>query len=95
MTGDGVEQSDKEAIRWFGQAVRQGLNEAVYPLGICNYNLEQYIEAYAWALVAESNGDMRLKELFVPMYAEEEIAAGRARFEELQTELKMTVKEQE
>ncbi len=85
MNGSGVEQSDQEAALWLKKAADQGIKEAIYPLGVCCYNLEQYTEAYAWSLAAEANGDSRLKEMLTPMYSEEEIAAGKARFEELKT----------
>ncbi len=81
MNGTGVEQSDKNASSWLKKAAAQNVMEALYPLGICFYNLEDYTEAYAWALAAEASGDTRLKEMLDPIYTEEEIAAGRARFE--------------
>lgn len=84
MNGTGVEQSDQEAVKWFRQAADQHVKEALYPLGLCYYNQEQYVEAYAWALLAEAQGDCRLKELLDPMYTEEEMAAGRKRFDAIQ-----------
>ena len=83
VSGIGVAPNEKEAASWFEKAAMQGIKEAVHPLGICLYNLEQYTEAYAWALLAEAQGDIRLKEMLDPMYTEEEIAGGKARFEEL------------
>ena len=68
MQGNGVEASDKEAAKWFEKAAKQDVKEALYPLGLCFYNLEQYIEAYAWALAAEAAGDPRLKQMLAPMY---------------------------
>lgn len=87
MNGSGVEQSDQEAAKWFTLSARQGIREALYPLGVCYYNLEQYAEAYAWALAAEAKGDTRLKDMLAPMYTEDEITAGKVRFEELLNEL--------
>ncbi len=83
MNGIGAEQSDTEAVIWLQKAAEQGLAAACYPLGYCYYNLEQYTEAYAWALYAEANGDVRLKQTLDPMYSEEEMAAGQKRFREL------------
>jgi TPR repeat protein len=83
MNGYGVEQSNKHAAQWFKKATEQEVQEAYYPLGICYYNLEQYTEAYAWALYAESKGDTRLKEILAPMLDADEIAGGTARFEKL------------
>jgi TPR repeat protein len=83
MNGIGTEQSDTEAVKWLKKAAEQGIAEAYYPLGYCYYNLEQYTEAYAWALFAEAAGDTRLKETLAPMYSEEEIAAGQKMFAEL------------
>jgi TPR repeat protein len=90
MNGAGVEQSDKEAAIWFERAVRQDIKEALYPLGICHYSLENYTEAYAWALYAESQGDTRLREMLDPMYSEEEIDAGKTRFRELKKTLEQS-----
>ncbi len=81
------EHSDAKAAEWLKKAFDQGVEVALYPLGICYYNLEQYKEAYAWALLAESKGDTRLKAMFDTMFTEEEIAAGKVRFEELKKQL--------
>jgi TPR repeat protein len=88
LDGTGLARSETEAAKWFEKAAKQGLQESYYPLGICYYNLEQYVEAYAWALAAASHGDTRLREMLDSMYTEEEITAGKARFEVLQSELK-------
>lgn len=89
MNGTGVEQNDREAARWFRKAADQDVKEACFPLGLCYYNLEQYTEAYAWALFAEANGDPRLKDMLDPMFSEEEIAAGKARLTELKKPLEI------
>ena len=83
MNGTGVAQNDKEAARWFQKAAEQDIRESYYPLGICCYNLEQHTEAYTWALMAESAGDARLREMLAPMFSDEETAAARKRFGEL------------
>lgn len=89
MNGTGVEQNDREAARWFRKAADQDVKEACFPLGLCYYNLEQYTEAYAWALFAEANGDPRLKDMLDPMFSEEEITAGKARLTELKKPLEI------
>ncbi len=83
MQGIGVEPSEAHAEKWFRKAAEQNVIEAFYPLGLCCYNQEQYAEAYAWALAAGAAGDSRLKDMLDPMYSEEEVAAGKKRFEEL------------
>ena len=95
MNGTGVAPDNQAAALWFGKAADQGLKEAFYPLGICHYNLEQYAEAYAWALYAESIGDARLKQMLDSVYSEEEMTAGKARFEALKKARRKAKKESE
>ena len=65
-SGEGVEQDDKEALKWILKAIEQGQAEAQYNLGTM-YELgdgvgQDYVTAYTWYNIAAANGYEEAKE---------------------------------
>ncbi len=61
--GQGVPQSDREALRWYRQAAEQGEPRAQYNLGLMYANgqgvTKDLVEAYVWVTLAAERGDKR------------------------------------
>ena len=61
--GEGVEQSLKEAAKWYRKAAEQGHADAQVCLGFCYAFFNQgvptdILTAYAWYYIAASNGEL-------------------------------------
>ena len=77
----GVPKDDTEAVMWYRKAAEQGNAYAQYVLGL-KYELgegvsQDYVEAYMWFNIAESNDDKQAKETrdkLLPKMSQEQIA---------------------
>jgi hypothetical protein len=60
-TGQGVPQSDEEALKWYKLAAKQGEGRAQYNLGLMYMNgqgvPQDYVEAYLWISLSAAQGN--------------------------------------
>jgi TPR repeat protein len=65
--GHGVNQDDKQAVKWFALAAEQGFAEAQFNLGLMYDDglgvSQDYVTAHLWANIAAVNGDKTTLEL--------------------------------
>jgi TPR repeat protein len=89
--GIGVPQDYNQAIEWYTKAAEQGYAAAQNNLGMMHVNgdgvLKDSVEAYAWSILAEKNGDSRLKEYLDGILTADQIAAGQVRAKEMEKEM--------
>lgn len=83
--GEGVEENDQEAIKWYRLAAEQGYADAQNNLGVM-YAIGQgvtknYVEAYKWAILAQAQDseNKKLVDLLEKEMTPEQIAEGQAR----------------
>ena len=55
--GKGVPKNVLEAVKWYRKAAEQGLARAQHYLASEYNRIGDYVEAYAWLLIAAANGD--------------------------------------
>ncbi len=64
--GDGVPQSDEEALKWYKMAAKQGEARAQYNLGLMYANgqgvPQDYVEAYFWISLSAAQGNQHALE---------------------------------
>ena len=90
VTGEGVIEDDKEAVKWYRKAADLGNAEAMFNLGVMYANgegvIEDTVEAYAWFNVAAANGSKEAAEVrdeIKKVMTSEQIAEGQKRSREI------------
>jgi hypothetical protein len=86
--GQGVPQSDREALRWYVKAAEQGEPRAQYNLGLMHATGQgvpkDYVEAYFWLSLAARHGDkqaVEAREYLAEQMTPEQMAEAKKRAE--------------
>lgn len=86
----GVPQDWNQVLKWYTMAAKQGDANAQYNLVAMYANegdFQNYVEAYAWSLHAEMNGNSEPRDILAKSLTPDQIVAGQARAKELQEEM--------
>jgi len=92
--GQGVPQSDAEALQWYERAAEQGEPRAQYNLGLMHLNGQgvppDLVTAYYWVSLSASHGNqhaMDARDFISEKMSAEQIAEGKRRVREYEEQL--------